>query len=455
MSSPPNGDHIPSPSSPVPISPARRRSASPSEISDLTSRPRHSPTVTRAFDPNDPQVRERQLTMDVDMARHLSRARRETLSISPGTNHEHPQASPEHMFSSIPDLSHHEQHEISMARGDAQPGGHEYAEEEPIMSSDPHRTPDSSLLATLVDNPPLHSTHPAHRPPSIFGGLPTYQANVSPSEFDFRLLEEFAVGEKAALGIPTAANTRFSLSALQSRPTTSTAVDSTIEQQPLSEEGPSDPNNNEATSTPRSVRHRKLSQSNPYPRVHRKGIGGKMALFERTLGDSPPALPAHLGIPPLGGPSLATGPSYEQSGIPGGILNTGHDRPYRFSFYSNALSATIHARSLSELPAEGQTFEDLFTGIPPPPAGQARDDSRDRPSSSGFSASTTPKVDVFGNGNGNGFSNGNANGSRRPPFQGGLKHGPPIGNGDSEPNTWWLDVQSPTDDEMKMLSKVR
>jgi magnesium transporter len=28
------------------------------------------------------------------------------------------------------------------------------------------------------------------------------------------------------------------------------------------------------------------------------------------------------------------------------------------------------------------------------------------------------------------------------------------GGGDFEVNTWWLDVQSPTDEEMKMLSKV-
>ncbi|KIM75035.1 hypothetical protein PILCRDRAFT_79511 [Piloderma croceum F 1598] len=90
------------------------------------------------------------------------------------------------------------------------------------------------------------------------------------------------------------------------------------------------------------------------------------------------------------------------SGI-GGIINTGHDRPYRFSFYSNALSATIHARSISELPAEGQSFEDLFNG------------------------------DHSKNGNGNSL----------------------VGSGgDFEGNTWWLDVQCPTDEEMKMLSKV-
>jgi hypothetical protein len=67
-----------------------------------------------------------------------------------------------------------------------------------------------------------------------------------------------------------------------------------------------------------------------------------------------------------------------------GILNTGHDRPFRFSFYSNSFAATIHSRSLNELPADGQSFRDLFSGT----------------------------------------------------------------------SAWWLDVTSPTEEEMKMLSEV-
>lgn len=78
---------------------------------------------------------------------------------------------------------------------------------------------------------------------------------------------------------------------------------------------------------------------------------------------------------------------------------------YRFSFYSNALPATIHARTLSELPAEGQSFEDLF-------AGRARD-----------SDSTLAKTSS-----------------------------PPAS--EPEASTWWLDVLSPTDEEMRMLAQV-
>jgi len=75
----------------------------------------------------------------------------------------------------------------------------------------------------------------------------------------------------------------------------------------------------------------------------------------------------------------------------------GHDRPYRFSFYSNSLPAVIHARSLDELPADGQTFEQLFPSI-------------DSPSAS---------------------------------------------SNDSDDTTWWLDILNPTDEEMKTLSKVK
>jgi len=53
------------------------------------------------------------------------------------------------------------------------------------------------------------------------------------------------------------------------------------------------------------------------------------------------------------------------------------ERPYRFTFYSNTLPSTIHARYLSEIPAPGQTFEELLSGrkptspVPTPPEGVA------------------------------------------------------------------------------------
>ncbi|KAA1477284.1 cora-domain-containing protein [Dentipellis sp. KUC8613] len=117
----------------------------------------------------------------------------------------------------------------------------------------------------------------------------------------------------------------------------------------------------------------------------------------------------------------------------------GHDdRPYRFSFYSNALSATVHARTLSELPAEGQTFEEMFTGAA---AGSSA-------SASVRGASPSPPSTSAGNSSGlNGASSKTALGGGT-----GTGAGTPGELKDLEAHTWWLDVLSPTDAEMKLLS---
>ena len=116
MSSP-SGD-IPvlstSPTSIRGVSPVRHReNTSQSDV----SRPR-APTVVRSYDPNDPEVRERQRTMDVDMAKQLSRARRESVSVAPGispyeTPPVHTQTEPQ-----FTPLSLREQHDLDIARGE-------------------------------------------------------------------------------------------------------------------------------------------------------------------------------------------------------------------------------------------------------------------------------------------------------------------------------------------------
>jgi magnesium transporter len=151
---------------------------------------------------------------------------------------------------------------------------------------------------------------------------------------------------------------------------------------------------------------------------------------------------------------------------PGGILNVGHDRPYRFSFYSNALSATIHARSLSELPADGQTFEELFSGISPlvgasddhPSHNFQRDPTF---SSSDTASSPAPGLTSVHNHQGAPPPNfaeatfsSNGNGNNRRVLAADPKMEPPARDNDADNNTWWLDVLNPTDEEMKMLSKV-
>ena len=493
------------------ISPTRRRSLSPSEISEITSRPpRHSPTLVRSYDLNDPQVRERQRTMDVDMAMQLSLARRETLQGSPVATFSSPVGAPSGYHDPSQPAALNSDHSLSGRRevndilDDLEPSrGQDFEIDniyEPSVDGDtlaPHthqpslqRLQDPSLLG--------HHEHPSA---SNFG-LPTYQANVSRSHFDFSRMEEFAVTEKSKLGLNSPITTRFSINAIRGRPKVHTdagAVSAPVVPlasgsgsgsalvtgpdgtTPLSNEQPLSSSSSlpqageesaQAEASSRPLRHRKLSQSNPHPRSHRKGIGGKMALFESNSHENPSSFSARLGMVLGGQNGLPSGPSYDHiagvpttSGLNTGILNTGHDRPYRFSFYSNALSATIHARSLSELPAEGQTFEQLFSGVQPvsPTTTQPKENGapKDRPPSSmGFSPpyqETIRPTSQNASESGSYFPN-NGGANRR--SLGGLAEKLGAANGmnsvnvDQDGSTWWLDVQSPTDEEMKMLSKV-
>ncbi|WFD45096.1 CorA metal ion transporter [Malassezia psittaci] len=109
------------------------------------------------------------------------------------------------------------------------------------------------------------------------------------------------------------------------------------------------------------------------------------------------------------------------------------DKPYRFTFYSNALPNTIHARYLSELPSAGQSFEELIRGIVPEEDKKASENNA--PSSDyGF-----PPVQ----------SKAGLPGALPPGLQPGQERTP-----NSDPSTWWLDVLCPTDQEMKVLSRT-
>ncbi|KAH6914793.1 manganese resistance protein MNR2 [Coprinopsis sp. MPI-PUGE-AT-0042] len=483
-------------------SPVRRRSSHESSREDVAARLRHSPTLVRSFDLNDPDVRERQRTMDVDMAMQMARARRETLTTSPyetrtpSLHHQQgPQHSPEHHVFP-PSLEEEEEmyrsNDASPMNGLDHEGSVDGDTLVPRRRSDPSLEPhdpahsSGQLVGSLID---INSGVPS----STAYGLPLYQSNGSTARFDFSKMEEFAAVEKANLGIQTPAPiTQFAPPPAPRQPSGSRAGPSQslvdLGGEPPSSSSPPirfseeeqnrqhnliDDSPSDRGSLQRSMRHRKISQSNtPRPRPQRKGFGGKISLFESAPTEPVPKLPPLLSsngnvfaspgnmepysdyVGPIGPPNrvlTATGAGY------------GHDRPYRFSFYSNALNATIHARSLSELPSEGQSFEDLFTGIAPPApppsfqASQAQQATnpaianlavKDRPTSSlAFSphSSNIPPSHSENN-----------NSSRRlvmPDKEGINGHGNGH-QGETEINTWWLDVMCPTDDEMKMLSKV-
>ena len=382
----------------------------------------------------DPDVRERQRTLDVDLAIHLSRARQGSVSVSPEASppvlREHddrePEIRPHHEETTFPNLFLQEEREMEIARGEP-----------------PHQLHvDDHYQGRLTPNDLRHDLHhlagpheshllgSVHAPHQFDGTLPLYQppAPLGRQDFNFQFMEDFAVAEKTRLGLANASpDDRFQHFRMRKS------------SQPIAfGEGASSGGGGVPDfrlPTPHNLRERKLSQSNALPRRH--GVG-KMALFEGIPGAPPPSLATGLAPPLSEAPSFVDLSSATVNGV-------GHDRPYRFSFYSNALGATIHARSLSELPADGQSFEDMFAGVggpdksPAPAQPERRPGHTPRTSSQVTTQSVRTsredaRVPLGGNG-------GEVYKSLIPP-------GP-------EGHTWWLDVLSPVDEEMKMLSKVR
>ncbi|KAK7049754.1 CorA metal ion transporter [Paramarasmius palmivorus] len=471
-----------SPSSGRTSSPIRRRTSISIHDSNDLNRPRLSPTLARSYDINDPEARERQRTMDVDMAKamQLSRARRDTVAMSPTTDSTRnlTEREREEAFENV--FSTREQHELDIASGTVE--SPDDIDNESILTKRADSSIDLRSHLNQGQDPTLlvgigGPTHVNDDPStSNFGALPMYQPTPHTSYFDFSPMEDFAAAEKTRLGISSSPTTKFSIPSRRTRPPLEASLpepSQTISEPGVSRDdrpaaepiigesvtftegaGPSTSGLESNIPSPRvNARQRKLSQSNT-PR-HRKGIGGRLGKFEGQTGQPSASLSGKLSavLGGLGGGndsgSIHDGPPITTAhSLPtglNGILHTGHDRPYRFSFYSNALSATIHARSLSELPAEGQTFDDLFAGItsnedktaleaqsPPNPNINPRFSGKLNTTSSYFP--TTMAL--------------NAKPSYRNPMNGGMD------SSDSGGNTWWLDVQSPTDEEMKLLSKV-
>jgi magnesium transporter len=225
-----------------------------------------------------------------------------------------------------------------------------------------------------------------------------------------------------------------------------------------------------------SRRQRKLSESVGSGHVGR--YQRKLAIFEggsvggQRLDDK---ADANVKTPLLTGESK-TRPGFgaTTNGTHRSINSAGEKaRPYRFSFYSNALPSTIHARSLAEIPADGQTFEELFVGrstsSPPPeewegsPANGAEVNQNDsmlpaqKPGSTGYNTpnggpgATGPSLSSYKTGGGVlGNMHRSGTGTYQPKPRTQLMRSIE----DAEANTWWLDVLCPTDAEMKVLGKV-
>lgn len=409
---------------------------------------RHSPTLTRSFNPHAPDVRERQRTMDADMAMQLSRARRDTES-QPGrtspiavrrrsSDDRQPTFSPYGDSDSPypnrpqpdPALSFHEEEEevyqhpvVSVDELDPRGAFPHSPHAHLSMGHDPSLLVSNRQINVGIDPIETEVDH-------SMGGLPMYQPNtfqLSRTRFDFSAMEEYAKEEKTKLGVspPKHGNGFLSSSPDGAEGSSSQANMSTPFSIP-----------------PRRLRERKLSSSNAVSTRR-----GKMALFEQSInagamsslgGHSRTSNGPHITIPASLPERSIPSSSEHLPALPTAAPGNGHDRPYRFSFYSNALAATIHSRSLGELPAEGQSFEDLFSGMNFSAESEAR-----------------PGIPIPKSGVATPRANGKGDGPDFAPRMGFPSNGNRDGHGaDSELSTWWLDVTSPTDEEMKMLSKV-
>ncbi|KAK2623945.1 hypothetical protein QTJ16_006579 [Diplocarpon rosae] len=159
------------------------------------------------------------------------------------------------------------------------------------------------------------------------------------------------------------------------------------------------------------------------------------------------------------------------------------DAPYRFTYFNEDFQSTIHSQTISELVQAGSNFQELFIPNPPELSDSSDSEDEERPRDDSFvrhvdgqngdsrvptrqgslidhsesrrggSATGDAKYPAgptsgFAAANGKSKSppSKSPNGTPRPTKERAKRYG--------ERPTWWLDVLSPTDAEMKVLSKT-
>lgn len=276
------------------VSPTRNTPGSPTNSIERALRVRNSPTLTRSFDPNDPDARERQRTMDVDMALQLCRARRETV-VLPSSPFDGPRPETAPLFDSFSAV---EQHDLELARGE-DPHALDHVTihgDAPVtVSGSPiplglrlNDTRDNSLFSPME----AQYARPSRQDPSSsMPHPPRYQLSSPRSVFDFALLEDFAVREKESLGIapgsPTIRVAHFVKGHGKNNGRKSPSLPGGVAFD-LSEG---------TTAIPRragGARQRKLSESAPVPRPHHRTGRGKVALFEHQTNQPIPGFQTRL-----------------------------------------------------------------------------------------------------------------------------------------------------------------
>jgi magnesium transporter len=144
-----------------------------------------------------------------------------------------------------------------------------------------------------------------------------------------------------------------------------------------------------------------------------------------------------------------------------GWHRTQEDAPYRFTYFNEEFENTIHSETISELLQPGQDFRELF--VPDPP--ELSDDSSDEDDTMSHQGTTNGRNDLSPKSH-------SRLGTRHSSIIGEKKsqstensvdatpsHSNPPGQTErpkryGERPTWWLDVLSPTETEMRVISKT-
>ncbi|KAL8860430.1 MAG: hypothetical protein Q9178_003089 [Gyalolechia marmorata] len=140
------------------------------------------------------------------------------------------------------------------------------------------------------------------------------------------------------------------------------------------------------------------------------------------------------------------------------------DAPYRFTYFNEELPSTIHSQTLSELLQEGQSFQELFIPDPPELSSDESSDDEDIISRQGTHDRQTMSPSIQSR---TGTRHPSLNGDpREMKTQSSDRSGiatpqQPMGPEPHEKSkrygarpTFWLDVLSPTDTEMRVISKT-
>lgn len=137
------------------------------------------------------------------------------------------------------------------------------------------------------------------------------------------------------------------------------------------------------------------------------------------------------------------------------------DAPYRFTYFNEEFQSTVHSQTISELLQPGQTFRDLFIPEPPLLSDSSSDEDEDDAGSkfenpfNGHTTRTSTRQSSRVGENMGGDHSGEQTGTNTPTPA-------PVPNNRDRPKlprygprpVFWLDVLSPTDAEMRVISKA-